>query len=389
MERIYIYKVFERFWHWSQALIIGFLSITGFEIHGSFTLFGFDFAVRWHTYAAWALVILIVFAIFWHFTTGEWRQYIPTTKMLKEQFMYYIGGIFNNAPHPTNKTVYNKFNPLQRMIYLGLKILVIPVIVSTGFLYLYFQYPKFGIEFQTLEPIALIHTFGAYILLAFVIAHVYLTTVTGVKSLSSIKAMITGWEEMEEEEIKIVVEEEMEVALKIIRSKLDAGDDKSAILDHALEEVEEKLGVKRETYFRDAISESSAGYFCIGKDGHYKEVNDAWIKLYKYDSRDEIIGKHYRLSRSEEDFKELEATVAKVLKGETINHGEVKRTCKDGSEGYHTLTLSPVYIDDEINCFEGFIIDTTARYLAEREMMKKKLRLAERQQKKDEEKENN
>jgi len=389
MERIYIYKVFERFWHWSQALIIGFLGLTGFEIHGSFTLLGFDFAVRWHTYAAWALVVLIVFAIFWHFTTGEWKQYIPTTKMLKEQFMYYIGGIFNNAPHPTNKTVYNKFNPLQRMIYLGLKILVIPIIVSTGFLYLYFHYPKFGVEFQTLEPIALIHTFGAYILLAFVIAHVYLTTVTGVKSLSSIKAMITGWEEMEEEEIKIVVEEEMEVALKNIKSKLDAGESRSDILDTALGEVEGKLGVKRETYFRDAISQSSAGYFCIGKDGYYKEVNDAWIKLYKYDSPDEIIGKHYRLSRSEEDFKELEATVAKVLKGETINHGEVKRTCKDGSEGYHTLTLSPVYINDEISCFEGFIIDTTARYLAEREMMKKKLRIAERQQKMDDKKENN
>ncbi|RLD48760.1 MAG: hypothetical protein DRI88_02335, partial [Bacteroidetes bacterium] len=294
MERIYIYKGFERFWHWSQALIIGTLGLTGFEIHGSFTLLGFDNAVRWHVIAAWALVVLIVFAIFWHFTTGEWRQYIPTTKLLKEQFRYYIGGIFNNAPHPTNKTVYNKFNPLQRMIYLGLKILVIPIIVTTGFLYLYFQYPKFGIEFQTLEPIALIHTFGAYILLAFVIAHVYLTTVTGVKPLSSIKAMITGWEEMEEKEIKIVVEEEMEVALKGIKQKLKADEGKSELLDEALGDVEEKLGVKRETYFRDAISQSSAGYFCISKDGYYKEVNDAWIKLYKYDSRDEIIGKHYR-----------------------------------------------------------------------------------------------
>ncbi len=385
MERIYIYKGFERFWHWSQALIIGTLGLTGFEIHGSFTLFGFDNAVRWHVIAAWALVVLIVFAIFWHFTTGEWRQYIPTTKLLKEQFRYYIGGIFNNAPHPTNKTVYNKFNPLQRMIYLGLKILVIPIIVTTGFLYLYFQYPKFGIEFQTLEPIALIHTFGAYILLAFVIAHVYLTTVTGVKPLSSIKAMITGWEEMEEKEIKIVVEEEMEVALKGIKQKLKAGEGKSELLDEALGDVEEKLGVKRETYFRDAISQSSAGYFCIDKDGYYKEVNDAWIKLYKYDSRDEIIGKHYRLSRSEEDFKELEATVAKVLKGETINHGEVKRICKDGSEGYHTLTLSPVYINDEINCFEGFIIDTTAKHLAEREMLKKKMRLEERKKNKEDE----
>ncbi len=383
MEKIYIYKIFERFWHWSQALTIGFLGLTGFEIHGSYELFGFENAVNWHTMAAWAFLILIVFAIFWHATSGEWRQYIPTTKLLKEQFMYYIGGIFQNAPHPTNKTVYNKFNPLQRMIYLGLKILVIPIMVLTGFLYLYFHYPKFGIELEGLETVALIHTFGAYILLAFIIAHVYLTTVTGVNSLSSIKAMITGWEEMEDKEIKIVIEEEMEVALRDIKDKFKAGDEKSHILDEALEDVEGKLGVKRETYFRDAITNSSAGYFCIGEDGLYKEANDAWLNLYKYDSRDEIIGEHYKLSRTDEDFKELEATVAKVLKGETINHGEVKRICKDGSEGYHTLTLSPVYVDGEIHCFEGFIIDTTDRRLAERELLKKKIRLEEKNKNKE------
>jgi len=381
MEKVYIYKIFERFWHWSQALLIFFLMLTGFEIHGSFgsyELFGFENSVVWHQIAAWAFLTLIVFAIFWHITSGEWKQYIPTTKLIKEQFMYYIGGIFKNAPHPTNKTVYNKFNPLQRMIYLGLKILVIPVMVISGFIYLYFQYPKFGIELESLDTVALIHTLGAYILIAFVIAHVYLTTITGVKPLSSIKAMITGWEEMEKEEIKVVVEEEMEVALKSIKKKLHAGDDRSKILDQALEEVEGKLGVKRETYFRDAISESGAGYFCIGKDGIYKEVNKAWLNLYKYDSKNEIIGKHYRLSRSSEDFVELEKTVAKVLQGETINHGEVKRICKDGSVGYHTLTLSPVYLDDKIDCFEGFIIDTTDKHFAETEMEKKKQRLAHR-----------
>jgi len=383
MEKVYIYKIFERFWHWTQAMLIFFLMLTGFEIHGSLTLFGFDNSVRWHQTGAWAFLILIVFAIFWHATSGEWRQYVPTTKLIKEQFMYYIGGIFNNAPHPTNKTVYNKFNPLQRMIYLGLKILVIPVMVISGFIYLYFQYPKFGIELESLDTVALIHTLGAYVLIAFVIAHVYLTTITGVKPLSSIKAMITGWEEMEDEEIKVVVEEEMEVALKIIKKKLNAGDEASEILDNALGEVENKLGVKRETYFRDAISESGAGYFCIGKDGIYKEVNKTWLDLYKYESKNEIIGKHYRLSRNDDDFKELEETVLKVLKGETINHGEVKRICKDGKEGYHTLTLSPVFVDDKIECFEGFIIDTTARHLAEHEMLKKKIRISQRKENKE------
>ncbi len=375
MKKIYIYKGFERFWHWSQALIIIFMAVTGFEIHGSYNLFGFENSVKWHTTAAWAFVVLIVFAIFWHFTTGEWRQYIPTTKYLKAQFDYYIGGIFKNAPHPTNKTVYNKFNPLQRMIYLGLKVFIIPAMVATGFLYLYFHYPSVGIEFSSLKPIALIHTLGAFSLIAFVVAHVYLTTVTGVKPWSSIAAMVTGWEEMGEEESEKAIEEEMEVALLDIKEKLKAGKEKSDFLDKTLDKVQEKIGAKRDTRFRDAIQNSGAGYFCIGKDGLYKDVNDTWLKLYKYNSRDEIIGKHYKLSRTKEDFKELEETVKLVLQGKTINHGEVKRICKDGSIGYHTLTLSPVYIDGEISCFEGFIIDTTAKHIAERELLNKQLRI--------------
>jgi Ni,Fe-hydrogenase I cytochrome b subunit len=47
--RIYIFKLYERFWHWSQAALILVLLLTGFEIHGSFENFGFERAVRCHT----------------------------------------------------------------------------------------------------------------------------------------------------------------------------------------------------------------------------------------------------------------------------------------------------------------------------------------------------
>ena len=78
-ERIYIFKGFERFWHWTQAVLIITLLTTGFEIHGTYKLFGFAKALSYHTTAAWSLIGLWVFAIFWHVTTGEWRHYIPTT----------------------------------------------------------------------------------------------------------------------------------------------------------------------------------------------------------------------------------------------------------------------------------------------------------------------
>lgn len=220
-KQVYIYKGFERFWHWSQAILIFFLAFTGFEIHGTYSFFGFEEAVNYHSIAAYMLLILIAFAIFWHFTVGEWRQYMPTKENMLAQVNYYIFGIFKNAPHPTKKTVLSKLNPLQKMAYLGLKVLVIPVVVTSGLLYMFYRYPSsVGIDalnISTLKWIAVVHTAGAILLLAFVIGHIYLTT-TGHTVLSNINAMLTGYEELEndeEDEIKSLDTDELTVNQKI------------------------------------------------------------------------------------------------------------------------------------------------------------------------------
>lgn len=361
--KVYIYKIFERFWHWTQALLILFLAVTGFEIHGYYELFGYREAVIFHDNAAWAFLVLIVFAIFWHFTTGEWKQYIPTTKMLKEQAQYYITGIFKGAEHPTNKLVYNKFNPLQRMIYLGLKILVIPVMVLSGFAYMYLNYPNVAFELASLDTVAAIHTMGAFFLIIFVIAHIYLTT-TGHKPLSSIKAMVTGWEEMDEKEAKELIVSSLEDSLQKTKEHLISKNDNSQFLDDALEATEEKLGIKKDQKFHDVIANSGAGYFKVDANGNFAEVNMAWAKLYKFKEVKDVIGKHYSLSRSEEDFKGLEETFQKVMGGETIEHGLVMRKCQDGSVGYHTITMTPWIKNKEIIGVEGFILDVDAKNVA-------------------------
>ncbi len=364
--KVYIYKAFERFWHWTQMTLIMTLAITGFEIHGYYELFGYRDAVLVHDRTAWAFLVLIVFAIFWHFTTGEWRQYIPTLKLVKEQANYYITGIFTGAEHPTNKLVYNKFNPLQRIIYLGLKVLVIPVMVISGFVYMNLNYPNASYELGSLGPVAAIHTAGAFLLMVFVIAHVYLTT-TGHKPLSSIKAMVTGWEEMDEKEAKEMIISEMEYSLNKTKENFISKDGRSEFLDKALEETETKLGVKKDNHFRDVVAKSGAGYFKIDKSGHYIDVNNAWVNLYKFDSKEEIIGKHYRLSRSEDTLEKLDKTINSVLAGETIEHGIVIRKCKDGSVGYHTITMTPWTENNKIVGVEGFILDVDSKNAAKME----------------------
>jgi len=201
MQKVYIYKGFERFWHWSQASLIIFLAMTGFEVHGSFHIFGFEKAAEFHRTASWLLIGLITLAIFWHVTTGEWRQYIPTTKQLKAQIMYYISGIFKGEPHPTEKTGISKLNPLQRIVYLGFKIILVPITIISGILYMLYktidQNNLIVIEDYPLASIAFWHTLGAILLMIFLVVHVYMTT-TGTTPTSNIKAMITGYEELEE-----------------------------------------------------------------------------------------------------------------------------------------------------------------------------------------------
>ena len=219
MKKEYVYQAFERFWHWTQAALIIFLGVTGFEIHGSIHFFGYDLAVRYHNTAAISFLVLIVFAIFWHFTTGEWRQYLPTWKNLRAQMEYYIFGIFRNAPHPTKKTVLSKLNPLQKLVYAGLKVLVIPVMVVTGLLYMFYRYPQryevMSLNIGGLQVVATLHTIGAFLLVSFLIAHLYLIT-TGNTVTSNLKAMITGYEDLsgesEQKEIKTHTTEVQEVA---------------------------------------------------------------------------------------------------------------------------------------------------------------------------------
>jgi len=199
-QKIYVFKRFERFWHWSQALLIFSLLVTGFEVHGSYRLLGFERAVNWHTSLAWSLVGLWVFAIFWHVTTGEWRQYIPTLSKVDAMVKYYAFGIFTGAPHPFRVTRLRKHNPLQRLAYLGVLLLISPLIWFSGWLYLFqSQWTAWGLSaYLNLEWVAFFHALGAFLMLTFLIAHVYLIT-TGHTPAAHLKAMLTGWEEGEAE----------------------------------------------------------------------------------------------------------------------------------------------------------------------------------------------
>ncbi len=196
IREVMIFSRFERFWHWSQAFLIFLLLFTGFNVHGYLQVMDFRQAVQLHTLAALALILLWVFAIFWHLTTGAWRNYLPTKDGLWAVARYYAWGIFKGEQHPYRKHLNRKHNPLQALSYLALKLMLFPAVWISGLLYLLYQLWQPYAAADALGWVALIHVAAALAILAFVIIHLYLLT-TGGSFVNHVKPMITGFDKVE------------------------------------------------------------------------------------------------------------------------------------------------------------------------------------------------
>ncbi|NDR55141.1 cytochrome b/b6 domain-containing protein [Aliiruegeria sabulilitoris] len=196
---VYIFHRFERFWHWSQAALILFLMATGAEIHGYWHWLGFERALELHIVAAFTLIVLWAFAIFWHLVAGEWRHYVPTTKGLWKVISFYATGIFFGEPHPFRPSTTRKHNPLQAIAYLSFKVLMAPALWISGLiLWAYSRYPAFYPDGLPILWVNAVHVGGAFLIGAFLIAHLYLIT-TGETVFAQLRAMITGWDKHAED----------------------------------------------------------------------------------------------------------------------------------------------------------------------------------------------
>lgn len=198
---VMIYTRYERFWHWSQAVLIFTLFFTGLGIHGAHALLKFGQAVTIHTYAAWALMGLWVFTTFWNFTTGQWRQYLFKKGILKV-IRFYAWGILVGEPHPYKKSLQRKQNALQSLAYMTFMVIIGPALWLTGIAYLFYnQWAGWAWAGDGLWVVATLHTAAAFAMGTFVIIHIYMTT-TGKTPLHYVKTMITGYDKVELSEVE-------------------------------------------------------------------------------------------------------------------------------------------------------------------------------------------
>jgi len=201
--QIYMYGFYERLWHWLQTASILLLLATGLIIHkpGLFGIFSFRGVVIIHNVLAGILIVNAGLSLFYHLASGEIKQYLPRTRGFFDrsiaQALFYLKGIFKDEEHPFEKVPEKKLNPLQKITYLGLLNVLLPLQILTGALMWGAQrWPSFVQQIGGLSFLAPFHTLVAWLLATFVLLHVYLTT-TGHTPLSNIRAMIIGWDEVE------------------------------------------------------------------------------------------------------------------------------------------------------------------------------------------------
>jgi thiosulfate reductase cytochrome b subunit len=204
MKRVELYSLYERTWHWLQAVSIALLSVTGFEIHFSGTVHLFGFAAATHMHEALALFTIAngFLSLFYHLATGAIRQFVPQPRdalsMGIVQLRYYLVGMFNGEPHPFVRGPEQKLNVLQQLTYLAILNLLLPLQLITGALmWRASQWVSLVDALGGLRVLATVHVGVAWLFVAFVIMHVYLTT-TGHTPFAHIKAMVLGYEASEE-----------------------------------------------------------------------------------------------------------------------------------------------------------------------------------------------
>ncbi len=204
LKKVYMYTVYERLWHWLQTVAIMLLLFTGLIIHKPelFGAFSFRYMVQVHNVLAAILVLNAFLAAFYHFASGEIRQFLPEPRgffrQAIEQTMYYVNGIFKGEEHPIAKTRARKMNPLQQVTYLAILNVLLPLQIITGAVMWGVQrWPDVAAQLGGLPFLAPFHTIIAWLFATFIVMHVYLTTTAGHTATAGIKSMIMGWDDLE------------------------------------------------------------------------------------------------------------------------------------------------------------------------------------------------
>lgn len=201
-EKLYLYPVWVRLWHWANAILCLLLILTGLSMQYSdpeYPIIRFDWAVSIHDVSGIILIISYIIFLIGNIFTPNGSQYLfrirGYLRNVTRQARYYAFGMFKGEKPPFEITKSNKFNPLQRFSYVFIMYISMPVIIITGLMLLYPEYLLHGV-FGTfaLHTTDIIHVVLGFIVSLFFVVHVYFCSI-GSRPLSNYRSMFNGYHE--------------------------------------------------------------------------------------------------------------------------------------------------------------------------------------------------
>jgi thiosulfate reductase cytochrome b subunit len=206
MTKIYVNPLPVRLWHGANAAMFLVLVATGVQLRylDLFDVISFRTAVIVHNWVGFALIAnFFVWLLFYLFSPRN-RAYHPEFNILKlardsfRQMQYYGWGMFRGEQNPHRIDPYDKFNPLQRMLYQVLMLVLLPLQFVTGLLM--WDIKRFSDMIELVGGVRVVSTLHVLIFIFFVfylLIHPYLATL-GHTPTAHMKAMITGYEDVDE-----------------------------------------------------------------------------------------------------------------------------------------------------------------------------------------------
>ena len=207
MIRLYVHPLPVRLWHWINAVGFVALILTGLQVRYADLALVVPFAAAVHVHNTIGFVLIanyFVWLCFYLFTDKitVYHPQLDPKKYFRDslrQAMYYGYGIFKGEPNPHHVSAYHKFNALQSTMYQIIMIVLVPVQFYTGLLLWDLDRFSGSVAFLGgVRAVATVHVTLFIFFTAFIFGHVYLASL-GHTTAAHFKAMLTGYEDVEEE----------------------------------------------------------------------------------------------------------------------------------------------------------------------------------------------
>jgi len=207
MTRMYIHPLPVRIWHWTNALGFILLILTGLQIrYGDLVgVASFEGAVRLHNILGFVLIGSYLLWLFFYLTSDKIKNYQAELSPMKfytdtiRQAVYYGYGIFRGQENPHHCSAYTKFNPMQKLTYQFIMLILVPAQFFSGLIL--WDVQRFSGVVALIGGVRVADTLHMLLFIffaAFVPVHAYLASL-GHTPTAHFKAMFTGYEDEPEE----------------------------------------------------------------------------------------------------------------------------------------------------------------------------------------------